>query len=119
VKPYGKIGDYLVKQLMEVNEKECALNFDNLDFAKNLSKGAKTVLIRTGEGWSLGDSPAVGVLITPQQSNMEIRKAQRINPNGTYGEYIREQRRIRVYHSIDSRVILEDFFAKLKYHYSE
>lgn len=117
VKPYGKIGEYLIKKLMEVNEAECSMNFDNWDFAKNLSKGAKTVFIRTGEGWSLGDSPAVGVLLTPQGHDMEIRKAQRINRDGTYGDYIRDQRMIRVYHSIDSRVILEDFFAKLKYHY--
>jgi hypothetical protein len=117
VKPYGKIGEYLVKKLMEVNESECSMNFDDWDLAKNLSKGAKTVFIRTGEGWSLGDSPAVGVLITPQGQNMEIRKAQRINRDGTYGNYIRENRMIRVYHSIDSRVILEDFFSKLKYHY--
>jgi hypothetical protein len=82
-----------------------------------MSRGAKTVFIRTGEGWSLGDSPSVGVLLTPQGQNMEMRKAQRFLPDGKYGEYVRDDRMIRVYHNLDSRVIIEDFFAKLKYHY--
>ncbi|WP_099466651.1 nucleoside hydrolase [Konateibacter massiliensis] len=117
VQPYGKIGSYLVENLMRVNEIGCALNLDDLPFTKELSRGAKTMMIRSGEGWSLGDSPAVGVLVTMQDHDMEYRKAQRINLDGTYGDYFRENRVIRVYQGIDSRVILEDMFAKLKYHF--
>lgn len=117
VKPCGAIGNYLVENLMRVNEVECAMNFDKTPFGRMASKGAKTMIIRSGEGWSLGDSPAVGVLITMQGRHMENRKAQRIEPDGSYGAYIREDRWIRVYESIDSRVILEDMFAKLKYHF--
>jgi hypothetical protein len=93
------------------------MNFDNTPFGKKASRGAKTMIIRSGEGWSLGDSPAVGVLITSQGTNMEYRKAQRINLDGSYGEYVGENRIIRVYHSINSRVILEDMFAKIKYYF--
>ncbi len=118
VKPYGEIGNYLINRMMEVNEEECSTNMNELDFLGNMTRGEKTVFIRSGEGWSLGDSPSVGVLITPQGSNVEKRQAQRFNPDGSYGEYIREDRLIRVYHDLDSRVILEDFYAKLKYHYS-
>lgn len=118
VKPYGTIGDYLVNNLMRVNELECAQNFDDFPFARGMSMGAKTMIIRSGEGWSLGDSPAVGVLITSQNRNVEYRKAQRINPDGCYGDYFNENRIIRVYQSIDSRVILEDMFAKIKYNFS-
>jgi len=75
------------------------------------------MIIRSGEGWSLGDSPAVGVLITSQGKFMETRKAQRINADGAYGEFFADNRLIRVYHSIDSRVILEDMFAKIGYHF--
>lgn len=117
VKPCGAIGNYLVENLLRVNEVECAMNFDNTPMGKNASKGAKTMIIRSGEGWSLGDSPAVGVLITMQGKDMEIRKAQRMNPDGSYGDYVGENRNVRVYHSINSRVILEDMFAKLKYHF--
>lgn len=117
VKPYGKIGSYLFDNLMRVNELECAKNFDFLPFSKNMSKAAKTMIIRSGEGWSLGDNPAVGVLITSQRYNTEYRRAQRMNQDGTYGDYIRQNRIIRVYNSIDSRIILEDMFAKIKYHF--
>lgn len=117
VKPCGAIGNYLVENLMRVNEVECAMNFDDTPFGSGASKGAKTMIIRSGEGWSLGDSPAVGVLITSQMKHMEYRKAQRINPDGSYGDYVNETRSIRVYNSIDSRVILEDMFAKIKYNF--
>lgn len=119
VKPYGAIGGYLIDKLLQVNEKECRENMDNLDFLGAMSKGAKSVFIRTGEGWSLGDSPSVGVLITPQGQNLKTQQAQRFNKDGSYGDFIREDRMIRVYHQIDSRVILEDFFAKIKYHYQD
>jgi purine nucleosidase len=117
VKPCGDIGNYLVENLLRVSDLECSLNMDFLPFAKNSSKAAKTMIIRSGEGWSLGDSPAVGVLITPQTKHSEVRRAQRLNEDGSYGEYVNENRSIRVYHSIDSRVILEDMFAKIKYHF--
>lgn len=117
VKPCGDIGNYLVENLLRVSDIECASSFDALPFAKNCSKAAKTMIIRSGEGWSLGDNPAVGVLITPQLKNSEIRSAQYLNIDGSYGEFVHENRTIRVHHSIDSRVILEDMFAKIKYHF--
>lgn len=119
VEPCGEIGKYLVEHMLKVNEKECSSDMSEIDIFGNMSKGEKTVFIRSGEGWSLGDSPAVGVLITPQGQNVEKRKAQRFNSDGTYGDYIRDDREIRVYHNLDSRVILEDFFAKIKYYYSD
>lgn len=117
VKPCGEIGNYLVENLLRVSDAECASNFDLLPFAKNSSKAAKTMIIRSGEGWSLGDNPAVGVLITPQTKYSEVRRAQKMNADGSYGDYVNENRTIRVYHSIDSRVILEDMFTKIRYHF--
>lgn len=119
VKPCGELGNYLVENLMRVNELECSLNLDFLPFAKNLSKAGKTMLIRSGEGWSLGDNPAVGVLISPQAKYAEERRAQKMNADGSYGEYVSEKRTIKVYHSINSRVILEDMFAKILYHFGD
>ncbi len=118
VAPCGTIGAYLIEKMMAVNEEDCSGNLDDIDFGGKMSRGAKSVFIRTSEGWSLGDSPAVGVLITPQAQNMSMIKGQRFNPDGTYGEYIGDHRLIRVYNNIDSRVILEDFYAKLRYHFS-
>ena len=75
------------------------------------------MIICSGEGWVLGDNPAVGVLITAQRKFSEERLAQRINVDGSYGEFIGNERTVRVYHNIDSRIILEDMFAKIRYHY--
>lgn len=119
VQPYGAIGDYLFHNLLRVNELECAKDFSHWPWVKSLSEGAKTMVIRSGEGWSLGDNPAVGVLITNQGKGIEYIKAQRMNPDGTYGELIDENRVIRVYTSVDSRIILEDLFSKIKYYYGE
>jgi hypothetical protein len=117
--PTGHMDFNSGNDLNAVNELECGLDLDFLPFAKNLSKAGKTMLIRSGEGWSLGDNPAVGVLISPQTKFAEERRAQRMNADGSYGEYISENRTIKVYHSINSRVILEDMFAKIRYHFGD
>lgn len=117
VQPCGDIGAYLVHKMMLVNEKECSSDMEELDFFGKMSKGEKTVFIRTGEGWSLGDNPAVGVLISPQSQYVEKRPAQFFNPNGTYGPFVGKDRMVKVYTNLDSRVLLEDFFAKINYHY--
>lgn len=117
VQPCGEIGAYLVHKMMQVNEIECASDMEELDFFGKMSKGEKTVFIRTGEGWSLGDNPAVGVLISPQSQYVENRPAQFFNPNGTYGPFVGKDRVVKVYTNLDSRVLIEDFFAKINYHY--
>lgn len=66
-----------------------------------------------GESWSLGDSPAVGVAIDENCGRYEYREAPVINDDTSY-TYRTSKNRIRVYTSIDSRFILEDFFAKLE-----
>jgi purine nucleosidase len=119
VRPCGKIGRYLYDNLMRVNDIECAMDLSFLPFAKNASAAAKTMIIRSGEGWSLGDNPAVGVLITPQRTHSEMRRAQLFNMDGSYGAYVSDHRMIRVHHSIDSRIILEDMFAKIRYHFTD
>ena len=119
VHPCGEIGKYLVENLLRVNEFECAMDFSQWPPFRNYSRGAMSMVIRSGEGWSLGDSPAVGVLITSQTRDMSMEEARYINPDGTYGERVNGGRPVRVYNRIDSRVILADFYAKLKYHYGE
>jgi hypothetical protein len=42
-----------------------------------------------------------------------------MNADGSYGEYVSENRTIKVYHSINSRVILEDMIAKIRYHFGD
>lgn len=90
VQTHGKIGRYLVNQLIEYN-----------------SQRKKPFEYR-----SLGDSPAVGVIIYPECGSWEWVPAPEFEDNQLY-RHTGKNRPIRVYKSIDSRFIHEDFFAKL------
>lgn len=90
VYPHGPLGRYLVEQLLEFNK-------DHNPWM---------------EYRSLGDSPAVGVIMYPDCGDWSWRPAPEITSEMTY-RHTGKHRPIRVYESIDSRFILEDFFAKL------
>ncbi len=91
VMPYGKIGQYLFNEMQALGQKADWIS---------------------GECWSLGDSPALGLALNPGCGHFKIQNAPKVNEKGDYiGAY---DHPIRVYHEIDSRFILEDFFAKLK-----
>jgi purine nucleosidase len=94
VRPCGEIGNYLVTQLIEFNEMH-AHRSRSLEFR------------------SLGDSPAVGLMLNPAAGTWEERPAPGFNLDGSY-DHSRSSRLIRVYNSIDSRFILSDMFAKLR-----
>lgn len=96
VKPRGELGEYLFRQLIELNDK---LGSNNGGFPK-------------GEMWTLGDSPAVSLLIDDQPYDYEFKPAPRITSDMHYVHHQKE-RLIRVYHDVDSRLILEDMYAKL------
>lgn len=97
VEPCGNIGRYLFEQLNE-HAHEAAARKNNF---------------RTGETWVLGDSPAVGLLLYEHRFEFDWVQAPLITKDMTYVS-TGLNRPIRVYKSIDSRLILEDFFAKLK-----
>ncbi|MFH1880372.1 MAG: nucleoside hydrolase [Bacillota bacterium] len=93
VLPHGRIGRHLFEQLVAYNQSDWAF-------------------WTAGESWSLGDSPAVGVALHPSCGAFEMCKAPWINEDTTNRENP-DGKLIRVYRSVDSRYILEDFFAKL------
>ncbi len=90
VYPQGEIGKYLVNQLLEFNAQ-----YD-----------------RPFEYRSLGDSPAVGVIMYPDLGEWDWKPAPEFDEKGNYIE-TGANRPIRVYRSIDARFVHEDFFAKL------
>ena len=95
VAPCGRVGDYLVKQMVELND----LLADNP--------------WPHGETWCVGDQPTVGVLLEDKQrKNYTMWKAPTVQPDGSYvlGTHDHE---VRVYDSIDVRLTMEDFYAKL------
>jgi len=88
----GPLGKYLVEQLVEWN---------------NLYPHGGHI-----EHRSLGDSPAIGVMMYPDCGWSQWRPAPEFNAEMNYVHSGRN-RPIRVYQAVDQRFILEDFFAKL------
>lgn len=94
VLPYGRIGKHLYENMIDYN----------------LSPRAGWT---QGESWSLGDSPAIAIALNPECGKYVYTQAPHV------GEDTSSSSRpgnpvIRVYKSVDSRYILEDFFAKLQ-----
>lgn len=67
-----------------------------------------------GGAWPMGDSPPVlFTAVSQESSRFVLRPARRILPDCTYGSVIKG-RDIRVCESVDVRLAMEDFFAKLQ-----
>ncbi|MBW0000588.1 MAG: nucleoside hydrolase [Verrucomicrobia bacterium] len=88
----GELGKYLVEQLVDWNNRH--------------HRGDPI------EHRSLGDSPAVGVMMYPECGWFEWRAAPEFNAEMNYA-HTGGNRPIRVYRAVDQRFIMEDFFAKL------
>ena len=101
VRPYGKIGKYLFEQMVQYNDEwgEC------MGFPQ-------------GESWTLGDQPVVSVLLERHDKAYEWHPAPQITEE-MYYLHRQYNRPIRVYKNIDSRMTLEDFFAKLAINFPE
>jgi inosine-uridine nucleoside N-ribohydrolase len=92
VAPHGALGEYLVAQLIAWNEHNAT---------------------QPMEYRSLGDSPAIGVMINPFCGRFIERPAPTFTSDRTY-DFSLPNRPIRVYETVDARFLLEDFFAKLQ-----
>lgn len=99
VYPCGKIGKHLFENMINYNMSEHAG-------------------WTAGESWSLGDSPAVGVALDPNCGQYVYREAPIFEEDTTY-RFEAGRPMIRVYTSINSRFILEDFISKLELMYGE
>lgn len=97
VYPCGEIGKYLFDQLMECNHRFSGM-FPYQWF--------------WGESWSLGDSPAVALAMDAMPHFSTLREAPVIGSDMRYS-FDGTGRKIRVYHNIDQRFVLEDMFSKL------
>lgn len=67
-----------------------------------------------GELWGLGDQGYIAVLMQEQEQTCDftMQSAPRFAEDCTY-IHGTSNREIRVYHHVDSRLTLEDFFCKL------
>ena len=96
VHPCGPAGRYLFEQLAEYNASPAA------DW-------------NMGESWSLGDSPSVAAVLNPRCGRTAFQRVREIREDTSYGIEIPGVREILVYRDMDSRYLLEDFFAKLRF----
>ncbi len=96
MRPCGELGRYLFEQLDAFNQKEVVRKLPYL----------------TGEKLILGDSPAIGLLLYEDCSHYIWKQAPQIAADMTY-VHNGINRPIRVYDSIDYRLLLEDFYCKL------
>ena len=99
VAPCGEVGAYLLRQMDEYNN----------------SEGAGWT---AGESWSLGDNPAVAVVVDDCAGRSWWESAWLIDRDT---HYVRElpERKIRIYHTINSHFVLEDLFDKLALHFAK
>ena len=102
VRPYGIIGAYLFSQMVEFNNK-CA----------NIAHWPH------GEIWGLGDSPTIYVLLeeSERQDSFDMLDAPNIRYEDMRYEHNTKNRKIRVYKYVDSRLTMEDFYAKIRINY--
>jgi len=106
VRPHGQIGKYLFDNMMQVNHQAAIMFPDNASFAP-------------GESWQLGDSPVVGLMLNDHHFHYDVIPAPRVTTGCCYIPRLDNTRKIRVYNYLDSRFILEDMFAKLKYYFGK
>lgn len=97
VYPYGEIGKHLYENMIDYNMSP------NAGWTK-------------GESWSLGDSPAIALALNPDCGKYVNESAPYINED-TSSSIRPGNPVIRIYKNVDSRYILEDFFAKLQLNY--
>lgn len=104
VKPCGELGEYLFRELTEVNEEASKMD----------------MVWPQGEVWGLGDQASVAVLMEElERKSYDLINAPRIAENMIYLHRQTGRKKIRVYKTADVRLVLEDFFAKLAINYGQ
>lgn len=95
IRPCGQVGEYLYRQMVDYG---------------------MTAGWVTGESWSIGDQPAIGLALNPGCGHFYTRPAPRFAEDGCYVD-CPTNRDIRVYNEIDPRYIIEDLICKLELSY--
>lgn len=95
VRPYGKIGEYLFRQMVEFNDRY-----------------GEQMIWPHGESWGLGDQGTVSVLVEEHRHDWRLEPAPLFSKEMFY-IHNQNNRPIRVYHNIDACMTLEDFYSKL------
>ncbi|MDP3949786.1 nucleoside hydrolase [Microbacterium sp.] len=94
VEPHGELGRYLAQQVVDFNTEYHRVAI---------------------ESRSLGDSPAIGLMLEPFSGVMRRQSGVRFSADGHY-EAADPEREILVVESVDVRFLLEDMFTKIAGH---
>lgn len=105
VKPHGKIGEYLVDQMETFND-WASNKFPNINWPK-------------GESWSLGDNPAVSVLLDEHEYGYKEQPVSVFDLKSLEYKKYKSNKKVRVYQYVDPRFTLEDMFSKIAMAYPE
>lgn len=116
VYPCGEIGKYLVENMLKDTQA-----YSDMIYGSMLSQGVPGSIAYTsfgGEIKMLGDSPWVGLLMNNSLGKYHYQDAAGdLFEDGRYDFATTGVRPIRVYDSIEARVIIADFFEKINYYY--
>lgn len=104
VRPYGRIGNYLFQQMVDLNDRL-----------------GEQLRWPHGEAWALGDEGCVAAILEERGNNTGYRLADAplFNADMTYRLNAVPGRKIRVYDRMDARADLEDLFAKMQINFPE
>ena len=96
----GEVGAYLLRQMDEYNNGPLAVSWT------------------PGESWTLGDNPSVAVVIDENSGFSQWENAWLIDAETNYVQELPD-RKIRVFHTMNSHFVLEDLFAKLQLNFGQ
>ncbi len=114
VAPYGAIGKYLFENTVRVNKEMSEMMFK----INPPSKTDDFLDFPNGGSWAFGDSAAIGLLLSANSGTYTECRPPMIKPDGSY-ETVNTSKKIRMYDSLNTRYIMEDFYSKLKVYYHE
>ena len=92
-----KLGQYLFSQLME----------------HSMEDGPRNALIRSGDGWILGDNAVLSPLLCPRSTEIAVISAPYFTGDGVYN-LTNGHGTIEIVRKIDARYLLCDMFSKFR-----
>lgn len=95
VRPHGALGEYLVDQLIDYNDESVPHPIEHR---------------------SLGDNPAIGLVLNPQGARWRVRPRPRFSVDGSMIPHGRSNGTVRVCEGLDTRWLLEDLLHKIERH---
>lgn len=119
--PCGEIGKYLFERVQYASfELTRRIDKDIADgrMGHSISKAAQASFMPCGEFWAFGDCAVVGLAMFDHMDAYRMLPAPLLaDPSGRIIERPDNTYKLRCYDELDSQLIMDDLFAKFKYHF--